>query len=274
MAITVEEKWESRTQTDGESVEMIYIIRGTESDVEAMDNLKGTVYTTYLGLPHGKLRIERIGQEEWIGIVPYEKNQETAPPAEGESRYTFDTTGGTQHITQSIETIERYVAGVRPRPNFYGAIGVSNDGSGVTVAGVDITVPVYNWTEAHVFPYAAVTQAYVATLYALTGKTNNALWRGRFKQRDVLFKGASGATRADGKWEMSFGFAASPTREDFDIGGITVLQKRGWDYLWVRYQDDVSENHIIKKPIVAIVEQVYEEADFAGLNLVVPTWPS
>jgi hypothetical protein len=44
--------------------------------------------------------------------------------------------GGTQHITQSLATIQKYAA-AGTAPDFGGAIGVTHD----SVEGVDITVP-------------------------------------------------------------------------------------------------------------------------------------
>jgi hypothetical protein len=49
------------------------------------------------------------------------------PPSEvGESSFAFDTSGGTQHITQSLATIASYAATGTP-PNFGGAVGVTHD---------------------------------------------------------------------------------------------------------------------------------------------------
>ena len=50
---------------------------------------------------------------------------------------------------------------------------------------------------------------------------------------------------------------------------MTGIDKKGWEYLWVRYEDaeDAAANALVKKPTAAYVEKVYEEGDFAGLGI-------
>ena len=53
------------------------------------------------------------------------------------------------------------------------------------------------------------------------------------------------------------------------VNDITDIQKKGWEYLWVRYADeeDAGAKVVIKRPIGVYVERVYEYADFAGLGI-------
>jgi hypothetical protein len=53
------------------------------------------------------------------------------------------------------------------------------------------------------------------------------------------------------------------------VGPITGIAKKGWEYLWVRYADveDTGAKMLVKRPIAAYVEQVYEYANFAGLGI-------
>ena len=62
---------------------------------------------------------------------------------------------------------------------------------------------------------------------------------------------------------------ASPNRTNIVIGEITVASKKGWEYLWVRYADaeDAAAKAIVKVPVAAYVEKVYEEGDFAALGI-------
>jgi len=111
------------------------------------------------------------------------------PPSEvGESSFAFDTSGGTQHITQSLGTIASYAASGTP-PNFGGAVGVTHD----SVEGVDITIPVYSFSETHFLDAAFVTPAYYGTLFNITGKVNNASFKG-LAAGECLFLGASGSS--------------------------------------------------------------------------------
>ena len=53
------------------------------------------------------------------------------------------------------------------------------------------------------------------------------------------------------------------------IGDLTGIAKKGWEYLWVRYEDavDASAHKWIKKPAFAYVERVYPEGDFGLLGI-------
>jgi hypothetical protein len=48
-----------------------------------------------------------------------------------------------------------------------------------------------------------------------------------------------------------------------------VASKKGWEYLWVRYADeeDAGSSTLVKKPVAAYVERVYEEGNFAALGI-------
>ncbi len=268
MPITVDEKFDSRQVTIGSrpTAELRYTIRGTADDVAARTALEGAapvVYDLYGDglslLPRDSASVEPLGTDLWEGVVRY-----GVVPQEDESTFSFDTAGGSRHITQSKETVGAYAPpGVTP-PNFQGAIGVTGD----SVEGVDITVPVYQFAETHYLPDALVTPAYKLTLFQLTGRVNDGAWKG-FAAGEVLFLGASGAKRGLGPWEITYRFAAGPNESDLTVGAITGIAKKGWEYLWVRYADteDTAAKALVKQPLAAYVERVYEEGDFAGLGI-------
>lgn len=262
MAVTVEEKWDSRETTLGEdaSVDLRFIVRGTDDDVTAHANLLAFAPVLYGGLIRQTSHIERIAEFAWEGSVRYGLLE---PPETGDSSFSFDTGGGTQHITQSLATVGAYSAS-GPPPNFRGAIGVTSD----SVEGVDVTVPVYNFSETHYIDAALVTGAYKATLFYLTGTVNNAPFRG-FAAGEVLFLGASGSKRGQEDWEISYRFAASPNVTGLVVGTMTGIAKKGWEYLWVRYQDaeDTAAKALVKRPVSVYVEQVYPYGNFAGMGI-------
>lgn len=137
--------------------------------------------------------------------------------------------------------------------------------------GIDITMPVMNFSETHYFRASRVTTAYRKRLAELTGTVNIGKFKG-YAPGEVLFLGASGTRQGnhpDDDWEITFRFAVSPNQTDLKVGDLTVKEKLGWDYLWVRYADDVSEDRksLIKKPEAAYVERVYQAADFGGLGI-------
>ncbi len=83
----------------------------------------------------------------------------------------------------------------------------------------------------------------------------------------MLFQGASGSQRGQEDWEITFSFAASPNATGLTMGDITDIDKKGWEYLWVRYQDAEDEDVLVKQPAAAYVEQVYPYGDFSLLGI-------
>ena len=116
-----------------------------------------------------------------------------------------------------------------------------------------------------------VTTSYKKAVAALTGTVNSSSFRG-FAAGEVLFLGASGSKKSkktSAPWEITFRFAVSANQSGLEVGKLKVSSKKGWDYLWVRYADKVSENkkNVIKEPVAAYVERVYPEGDFGNLGL-------
>ncbi len=259
---TIIERYDSREATEGvesPSVDLIYMVQGTESDGEVRGLVEATVPALYGGLVFQNYHIAHLGGGVWEITARYGKKE---PKDTNDSSFSFDTGGGSTHITQSLQTIARYSAGAGPAPDFRGAIGVTTD----SVEGTDITVPIYSFTETHYLPVAVVTGDYKASLFWLTGKVNDSGFKG-FSPGEVLFLGASGSQRGKEDWEITFRFAASPNVTGLSIGPIAGINKKGWEYLWVRYADAEDQNVLVKHPIAAYVEKVYEEGDFADLGI-------
>ncbi len=249
---------------DGAQVDRTYNILGTEDDSDALDALFAAIPTTQTvnGVLLTKLKpeLEHTEYGVYTGKVSWSKRKRRELQ-QGDSSYQFETGGGSTHITHSRATIQRVIAS-GTAPDFKQAIGVS----GREIAGCDIITPTYTFSETHVLPAALVTAAYKLALFRTTGKTNQGSFRG-FAAGEVLFLGASGSFRGDDEWELTYRFAASENVSGLVIGDLTGINKKGWQYLWLHFEDDVSENTLIKKPKVAIVERVYDEADFGALAI-------
>ncbi len=164
--------------------------------------------------------------------------------------------------------------GGRGAINYNRAIGVSRDG----VAGTDVTVPKLEFQMIRDFQ--GMTMDYIRTVRALTGRKNDAVFFG-FEPGELLFLGASGAPSQNNQaaaaplCRVTFRFAASSNVEDLDLvpddasGNhlLRVASKRGWDYLWVFYKDDVDpvSNTMRPRPDAAYVEEVALDGDFSEL---------
>jgi len=181
---------------------------------------------------------------------------------------SFSTTGGTAHILQSLETRERVRAtdfGGGAAPDNQRAIGLRRDG----IDGCDVTVGVMKYT--FTLQRSSVSLTDMRNWMRLTGKTNNATWKG-FERGEMLFLGAEGQGAAFGGWSVNLAFAYS---EDWPAGdprctirtGLAITSKRGWDHLWVAYQDAVASDQLYPLPKDAYVERVYEEANFGSIGI-------
>lgn len=202
MPATIDELFKGRTEVVGSkaSAEIPYIVRGAADETEVKATVQASIPTLYSGLIFRTFEIaERVNVDTWRIVARYEapevQEQENPQPVT-----TFDSTGGTQHITQSIQTVDSY--GPAASDMLGGAIGYD----GENVGGVDITVPVWNWSETHFLTDAQLNSG---AYYNLTGKVNSDGFRG-YSPGEVLFLGATGQKRGDAKWEITFKFAASP----------------------------------------------------------------
>ena len=258
MPITIDETYRSREGSEGDSpeAELRYVIQGTADDVVVRSLLLATSPVTYLGLRRSEVTFQPLGSDIWECSARYIQKEA--------AQFSFDTGGGTQHVAQSLATVGSYAAPGETAPNFRGAIGVNED----QIAGTDITVPVYNFSETHFVSNLLVTPQYKLNLFQLTGKVNGGPFK-QFAKGEVLFLGASGSRRGTDDWEIAFRFAASPNVAGLSLGAIAGINKEGWHYLWVRFADeeDNAARALIKKPVSAYVEQVYQYGDFSLLGL-------
>ena len=265
----VEEAWEDRREIVGDSADVPYVVFEAVDETEVKAACEGAegIPAQIGDLNRKEIEIEeRVNATTWRVIARFKKPSYTWPGGTTpDSRFAFDTGGGTQHITQSIDTVSRY--GPKASTKLGGAIGYD----GKNVQGVDITVPVFNFSETHYFTDDDITQAYRLTLFSLTGKYNNAAFRG-FSSGEVLFLGASGSRQGDDSndlWEVTFRFASSPNRTGLTMGDITGIDKLGWHYLWVQYADEADDEkkQIVKKPVAVYIEKVYYNANFSALGI-------
>ena len=273
--VRVEEAYSERDETidakgNVTEIEIPYLVFGVSDESAALAAARPKVKTVS-GMTLDSIEVvERINGDTWKVKAVYEEDEDGGDDDdddddEDSTVFAFDTGGGTKHINQSLKTDGKYP---NDAPDFAGAIEVDNEGN---VNGVDVTMPVLNFTETHTLSGSRVSTSYKKTLASLTGTVNRSGFRG-FSAGEVLFLGASGTKRskkASAPWEITYRFAVSPNRAGFKVGDIQVTRKYGWDYLWVRYADKVAEGgkNVVKKPVGVYVEMVYPEGDFGNLGI-------
>ncbi len=178
----------------------------------------------------------------------------------------FEISASQQKVIRSRKTLGRYAANGQAAPDFKGLIGVTDQG---VVEGVDLPVAESTFSETHYFPSALLTSSFIAFLSRAYGRVNSAPFRG-FAAGEVQFIGASGSYRqGDEAVELSFRFAVSENESNIFVGNIGPIDKPGWAYLWVHYEDKIDETakKLVKRPLAVYVEQVFQEMNFGMLGI-------
>jgi hypothetical protein len=219
--------------------------------------------------------VEELSDGKYLGTAVY-GNPDFTQRDPGNFTISFDISGQTQRITQSLATIHAYTRPGSWRRDFKGAINVNSDGS---VEGCDIVVPVVNYTVNYTFPQNQFDDGtYIRKLIAAVGSVNSDSFKG-LNAGEGLLSRVAGQRRADKAWDLSFGFGVSlnvsvASGNAISVGEIDNIEKDGWDYLWVYYAEEEQTasggsgiKYITKLPVHAFVERVYRRTAFADLGL-------
>jgi len=196
--------------------------------------------------------VDPVGFEQWKIVVPYGPKQHET----GEFTLTFDTSGGTVHISASKATIGKYPSGTAP--DFKQLIGVNAD----QVEGADIVIPALKITANFRHPAAFMTLAQIKYLASITGKVNSATFL-TFAAGEVLFLGAAGSEGTESETEVTYQFAMSSNATGLTIGDVADIVKKGHELAWIKYKDDVDSTLPVKVPEFVYVERVYDTVNLA-----------
>lgn len=173
----------------------------------------------------------------------------------GQYRLSFDTSGGTVHLTNSRQTVASY--GSSP-PDHKGAIGVEGD----DVKGVDVVIPALVVNVHFKHPLGVITLDRIKTFAQYTGSVNSAPFLS-FAAGEVLFLGCRGSEGSDVETEIDYSFAMSENISNLAIGDLTITSKEGHDYLWIAYKPAVSNSRASQQPEFGYVERIYPRANLA-----------
>ncbi len=268
MSVTVDEMRVSRSLSTSE-MSRKFIIRGTTDEHDA-----GVAFQSYLDslgdinfmkLDNSTVKIEEVAANLWYGEASWKYESAVENPPPNSFNISFDISTQTQHITQAVAHISHHGAIDWITRDFSGAIGVDEDG---TIQGVDILIPYPTFQINYTFDEGAVNDSYIQTLVDTVGKVNSDTFH-NFQAGTLLLTKVSGQKRDDKKWDISFGFSASENATGLTVGGITGIDKKGWEYMWVYYRtkavdygSGLTVHH--KVPAQVNVEQVYKTANYAS----------
>lgn len=277
MAIKVWEKYLSRegsASAESASSEKIFFLQGTNDDNEVHRYIQENGDPNHIGLDLESYDITPIHDDLWEITFHYKGGAEEKKDSQEKKKadkekdrdgeIQFNTGGATTRLYNSIETIG-YWSPDPPAPLFDNAIQVDKDGK---PQGTDVVIPTLEWSETHTFPSSRVGYSFMKTLANVTGKVNNSVFRS-FAAGEVLFTGAS-ANWNDESIGVTYSFIASPNINPLKIGdNNTAMEKKGHDFVWVYYEDDVDEAaHCKTKKIRAVyIEKIYEEINFDVLGI-------
>ena len=200
----------------------------------------------------------------WRIVGTWDATQPDDPPIEDSLQGS--TIGGSEHITQSLETVS-YVESGTP-VDTGGAIGLSDDRvSGVEIPTARLTFTVTRYLDEFSWDYRSL-------LWSLAVHMNDAPFAG-LDTGEVLYLGTDFSyepSRKTKRWALTFKFVAERNRSDFMVGDIPVPFKRGHDAMTVQYApvEDEAGSRVIRRPIQVDVHRVYEFASFAALQLDAP----
>ena len=270
----------------GGSVDLRYKVTGTSDDAVASLAVVDASPNVYQGLlrngyPRMRALFVDVGNSGacvWEATQTY-SSAEQVPTPTGESTFSFDTGGATEHVICSKETVGAYGwadpahTSQLSTGTFGGLIGVSYaDNGNMELAGADIPVRFLAWEETHHLHDAYMTASYERTLYELTGTVNNAGFAGSrggwFGPGNVLLDRVHGGQRGTEDWEITFAFQARRELRNAYVAGFSGVWARGWEYIWpVMGPQTFPGDRVAVVPIGLMVERMFDYGDFSRLGI-------
>lgn len=250
------------------AIEIPYLVFDVQNENEALLAVKAEEIA---GMLLDSKRVdERVAKDIWRVLVSYKTDpdaQDSSESQDDEEKTKYQLgfkigTGGTRHISHAIKTVKKYPSDA---PDFAGAINYD----GQTVNGLDLQETTVSFTETIEMTVGDFSYEFIRRIAAKCNKVNEGSFKG-FKPGEVLFLGATidqNSKEKKSKMSVTYEFAFSENKTGIDVGGQTV-DKKGWEYLWVKYKPEVSQDKkfLLQKPQGVYVEQVYETVSFVGLG--------
>lgn len=245
-----------------------------DGDVLVLDYAENNTPITWDNMPRTGISLEQITPTRFRVTVNYSRKdpeksgRESREGATTDVKYSFKI--GTEN-TRKFYALNQQKFGAKA-VNHGTFVNVVTEETRLKVEGVDVPVPVQEFDIAVTQPYTTLTTTYMRTVEDLTGKLNNATFRGR-AAGEVLFKGADGSISSRGDSEITYHFAVKKNPSlPMTVGGITIpsgTSVYGWDYIWVQWNttDDPTLNDLQAGATGVYVARVLETGDFGLLGL-------
>lgn len=196
--------------------------------VDPSGHAYGPAYTTPQGVLHWnsiQLHESHYAQNYTISVTysPYQKQQS------GTYMVRIEHAAGTAKAT----------AGERRAG--YPAACPSNNGviwNGQEVVGVDVPFNQTRIVISYRHPRAFLNHAYLRSIGKLVGHPNNDMFLG-YDPGEICYTGGN-ATESECEATAEYAFEVSRNEEDFEVGGITIGTKKGFDIISPVYKWDTD----------------------------------
>lgn len=264
-----------------------YFVAGVGSEGEAAALVRDTTPLSITMMSQLIIRQQVTGKDVGNGL--YQVDVSYGPPGKRDDqekttgqiyKFSWDTTGATHRVTVAkriadpetpTATLSQVWKGQRsdtdPAPDLQGAIGWD----GKQVNGTEVLVPKLSFELTVYYPPSAITLEFVDALSDATGSMNKAEWHG-YEAGELRFDGSTGSGEASvlsglatAPVPVVLRFSRSKNLTDVKVGSIIVPEKKGWDYLDVKFDKIADEGKVYPVPNYAYVYRVLEEVDLLEL---------
>lgn len=238
------------------------------SELEAIQAIAAAAPSSVDGLVITGVQVREAVEDVYRGTANYGLWAPRTPPVAGESSFNFEIATQPVRIVVPLspQTVYTRTGETAPADSSQWLIGQQADGS--APEGAEVMEPIANFSETHWIDASSITQAYERTVLKIIGRLNAATFRG-WEAQEVLCTGVSGSQRGASDWEVSFRFGVREHQTDLTVAGIDGVDKKGWQFLWPRYEiaKDSSEPVLSNVVKYIVVADVFRTADFSQLGI-------
>ena len=265
-----------------------YRIYGTDDDTVARQLVETTIPAFYDGQRFNRYQLTHEGNGLWMVEVTYGRKKPTSF-----LKFDFDTAGEKTKLTQSLHSDYYPALDASGQPqetiDFKNAINVQRSAGKTKVEGVDVGVPAFGFTVSQTFgPETPMDSDFIGLLDTCSWHINNDVIDVTItgielhaEPGELLFQGATGSQKSGGnivlaeigpelEGEVALKFAKSPNITlnmpiELDPTKPGLVVKRGWDFLWVAYEEDDSGDVIVPTIRQVNVDVVFPSAALSAL---------
>lgn len=221
------------------SVESPYYITGASDKKTAVQGVIALAEQSLNGIPLKEFRVSEFDKDKNLEVTAvYERSSSSGSSSGTEEDYSTRISYSAGESLRTVTTgeliLSRAPSGKTP-PNVGNFVNWNGKrGRDFSVAGVNI--PTAN-PRLGITKYVSASEANSASfqtkLEALVGCVNASSWRGR-EAGTVMFVNFSFAGVASGseKIAVTYEFLIRPNEKNAQVGGVSVGNVAGWDYVW------------------------------------------